>query len=559
MSNSIKFDLYLHKKMYQGKLFEVEKEYKWINIKEAARVAQVSVATIRNWIKTGYLIAHKNKYIDKDSLQNFLENIAGKEKLVARANKLLKDNIDINLIEEKVQKIINQNDFIDISFEYEKSLPESYKNKYGVFYTPIEIVRDMMKDIPINENTTFLDPCCGTGNFIMHALEKGIKPENIYGYDIDKNAIIILKERVKRIFNVDLPNVKNENFLNAINYLQKNKKKFDCIFTNPPWGAKISKEDKEHYSQKFQTGKSTDTSSVFLAASLLVLSDNGYLGFLVQEAFFNIAVYEDIRCKILKKKLLRLVDYDRAFSKLQTKAQAVILQNRKSNEYDLVICENKNKKFVRFAHSFLKNPKYIFNFYTDNEDAKIIDHLFSIPHITLKDRCKWGMGIVTGNNKKFCKSTPSKNYIPIFKGSDIHKNKIKEPTLFISLKDFDIFQQTAPKELYESKEKIIYRFITPKLCFFYDNQQRYILNSANFFIPFDIPISMIQLVDLLNSDIINWLFQKLFNTHKILRSDLESLPIHTSYFYQYSIFSEKNYLNFLTIEKSSDGTYRIKK
>lgn len=545
--------------MLTGSLFELEKDYNWMSIKEAAKAAQVSVATIRNWIKTGYLTAYKNKYIDKDSLNIFLKDIAGKEKLVARANKLLKDNIDKNTIEDRARTIINNTNLIDLSAEYEKSLPESYKNKFGVFYTPLEIVRDMMNDITVNENTSFLDPCCGTGNFIIHALEKGIKPENIYGYDIDKNAILILKERVKRTFNVELPNVKNENFLNVVTHLHKNKKKFDCIFTNPPWGAKISKEDKERYSNIFQTGKSTDTSSIFMAASLMVLSENGYLGFLVQEAFFNIAAYEDIRRKILNKKIIRLIDYDKAFPTLQTKAQAIILKNQQSNVHDLITCEIKNKKYIRDIRSFNKNPKYIFNFYTNNDDAKIIDHLFSIPHITLKDRCKWGMGIVTGNNKKFCKTSPTANYIPIFKGSDIQKNKIKEPHLFITLNDFHTFQQTAPKELYEADEKIIYRFITPKLCFFYDNQQRYILNSANFFIPFDIPITMQQLVDLLNSDVINWLFQKLFNTHKILRSDLECLPIHTDYFQYYSVFSEENYLHFLNLEKSNNGTYRIKK
>lgn len=237
----------MHKKtnsMLTGSLFELEKDYNWMSIKEAAKAAQVSVATIRNWIKTGYLTAYKNKYIDKDSLNIFLKDIAGKEKLVARANKLLKDNIDKNTIEDRARTIINNTNLIDLSAEYEKSLPESYKNKFGVFYTPLEIVRDMMNDITVNENTSFLDPCCGTGNFIIHALEKGIKPENIYGYDIDKNAILILKERVKRTFNVELPNVKNENFLNVVTHLHKNKKKFDCIFTNPPWGAKSVKKTK---------------------------------------------------------------------------------------------------------------------------------------------------------------------------------------------------------------------------------------------------------------------------------------------------------------------------
>ena len=112
-------------------------------------------------------------------------------------------------------------------------------------------------------------------------------------------------------------------------------------------------------------------------------------------------------------------------------------------------------------------------------------------------------------------------------------------------------------ELYETKEKIIYRFISSKLCFFYDDKGRYILNSANLLIP-NIGITPKQLTDLLNCEIINWLFQKLFNTHKVLRGDLETLPIHTEFFKTHSVFNELDYLNYLNVRKNEDGTYRVK-
>ena len=61
----------------------------------------------------------------------------------------------------------------------------------------------------------------------------------------------------------------------------------------------------------------------------------------------------------------------------------------------------------------------------------------------------------------------------------------------------------------------------------------------------ELGITPAQLADLLNSKPMNWLFSKLFNTHKILRSDLETLPIHTDYFKEHSTFDEKKYLEFL--------------
>jgi site-specific DNA-methyltransferase (adenine-specific) len=56
----------------------------------------------------------------------------------------------------------------------------------------------------------------------------------------------------------------------------------------------------------------------------------------------------------------------------------------------------------------------------------------------------------------------------------------------------------------------------------------------------------------------NWLFQSVFCTHKILRGDLEELPIWTDYFIQNDEFSEETLLYYLKIEKK-DGTYSIKK
>ncbi len=64
--------------------------------------------------------------------------------------------------------------------------------------------------------------------------------------------------------------------------------------------------------------------------------------------------------------------------------------------------------------------------------------------------------------------------------------------------------------MYQAKEKLIYKFISSDLCFFCDTQQRYILNSANLLIPMNMGITAEQLTNLLNSEIINWLFKKCY-------------------------------------------------
>lgn len=258
-----------------------------------------------------------------------------------------------------------------------------------------------------------------------------------------------------------------------------------------------------------------------------------------------------------QKKILRFVDYGKAFKGLVTKAQSIVIENNASDPNDIIECCSEDNVFNRTLNSFKENPKHIFNFWTNETEAKVINQLYSIKHITLKDRANWALGIVTGNNDRFCSNEPQDDYVPIYKGSDIAKSGLKEPSTFI-FRDFSNFQQVAPIEMYHSKEKLIYKFISSDLCFYCDTKQRYILNSANLLIPLNIGISAEQLTMLLNSEIINWLFKKLFSTHKVLRSDLELLPIHHEYFSIYQSFTETDYLNYLQIIKASDGTYRVK-
>jgi len=528
-----------------------------LTIEQAAKTANVSTATIRNWIKTGYLFQSGKGIVSQESFEKFMSEVAGKEKLNARANKLLKDDHDHKEVSDKLSLLIEKFNGEQIGIEYENSLADSYRNKEGIYYTPSWVVRDMFKNIKINSDYKFLDPCCGSGNFVIEVIRQGVAPENVYGFDIDENAVAITKQRIKNEFGFDTNNIKVGDFLQEAHKLKTEKITYDLIFTNPPWGKKIEKSAREKYSTLYSCGNSLDTTSLFLAASLYVLKDNGFLGFLVQEAFFNITTFEDIRKRVLTKKILRFVDYGKPFKGLVTKAQAIIIKNNASKPHDIIECCSENNVFGRTLQSFANNPKHIFNFWTNEIEAKIINHLYSIKHITLKDRAKWALGIVTGNNNRFCSKKPKDGYVPVYKGSDITKSGLKEPSTFI-LSDFSNFQQVAPIEMYHAKEKIIYKFISSDLCFYCDIKQRYILNSANLFIPLNIGISAEQLTMLLNSKIINWLFKKLFSTHKVLRSDLELLPIHYEYFLFNQEFTETNYLNYLQITQTSDGTYRIK-
>lgn len=534
-----------------------EFEQKTKTIEQAAKLTNVSTATIRNWLKTGYLKSAGKGTIYAESIDEFIATVAGKEKLTSRANKSLKDEHDHDNVSQNILARItdNDSDLGNIGHEYEALLSNAFRNKEGIYYTPEKIIADLFSSTDLNlETATFCDPCCGGGNFISQAIRLGFKPENIYGFDTDPVAIEITKKRIESESGYHSKNIISADFLNDV---ISNQRLFDCIYTNPPWGKKIDKKIREEIGKKLSAGKALDTCSLFFFACILSLKNGGELGLLLPEAFFNISNFEAARLKALDFQVKRLVDYEKPFKGLVTKAQAIVLKKSPLNPSDTISCGGIKNTSFRTAKSFLNNPKTILNLNCSDIESTIIDHVFSLPHITLRNQAKWGLGIVTGNNSKFCKSVMENGYMPVYKGSDIENAVIKPPSNYIPT-DLSLYQQVAPKELYDAEEKLIYKFISSKLSFYHDTEKRSILNSANCLIPNkDFPISAKVLADLLSSNFMNWIFTKIFNTHKILRGDIECLPIH-SQFLKDQDFCESKLLDRLGIMKNKWGAYRLK-
>jgi len=524
-----------------------------LTIEQAATKLSVSTATIRNWVKTGYLEAKPHGQVSEASITKFIQENIGKDKLVSRANKSKKDSHDHQELQEKVLLLLDSSeiDYNRISDEYQSQMSNSYRNKEGIYYTPQNVTEDFFIHVEGKlDGLTFCDPCCGSGNFIIEALDRGFSPANIYGFDIDPVAIALTRNRIFDYSGYFSENIIQVDFVEY--FLENPKLSFDVIMTNPPWGKKISKDLREKYSNNLGIKKSSDTSSVFFITALEALNENGYLGFLLQEAFFNIETFSDTRQKALSYKIIEIKDYGKLFKKLQTKAISIILKKSDSVGENKVKCQTGIDIHYRRQSSFSSNPKCIFNFNSNSDDSKIIDHLFSLPHVNLDRGVDWGLGIVTGNNKKFVKSDNFESGVPVYRGSDISKDSLKAPTSFIP-SDLSLYQQVAPASLYTATEKIIYKFITNKPCFFVDKNQCYILNSANMIVLRDFPINHDQLAELLNSQLISWLFEKLFSTHKILRADLTSLPIHFEYYRNNKEFSEEALLNYCGLQKTRVG------
>lgn len=495
-----------------------------LSIKEVADLLHVSSSTIHNWVKEGFLELDENHNVTSESLGAFQLKHVGKNKLHARANKLQKDNHDPQQVSQQVQDLLLGPEKTSLGDRYEAMLSESYKNKEGISYTPDAVVDDMMKNQVVDAHTMFLDPCCGSGNFLIKAIEMGAQPQNVYGFDTDPNAVLIARHRIKALTGYDSPKVVCADFLQECPRLTQ---QFDLVFTNPPWGKKLPHSLRMHHARQFKAGSSNDTCSLFLFAVLSVLCSNGTAGLLMPESFYNIAVYEDARKAVLGKTILGIKDYGKVFKNMYS-AVSILFKQQEIKKENLVLCQCGLHTHARLQNSFKQMPRCNLNYWTTTEEMELITDLMKAPSLRLKGHVTWGMGIVTGNNASLCKHSRSKGLKPVYRGKDLLPGRLKAAELFINPNDFPQYQQMAPLELYHAKEKLIYRFISNKLVFVCDTRQRYILNSANMLVLDEkFPLSAKQLTKIMNSPLSNWLFKQLFHTHKVLRSDLELLPVIT--------------------------------
>ena len=425
-------------------------------------------------------------------------------------------------------KLAEQRDILGLF--YQSLLLEGKKSQSGSYYTPSNRVNDIIKDY-VKKDSKVLDPCCGTGQFLLAFADVVENPLNIYGIDYDKTAVRIARLNILiRFKNKDFtPNIFCKNTLFDVdNYdlfnFHKDIKNFDVIATNPPWGAHFSKAEIKRLKNLYPQITSFEAFSYFIAKSLNWLSHSGTAVFILPESILNVRTHKDIRAIILKTvQIKKIIYFNRIFKNVFTPVIRLDLGKNNKNTKQISI-HNINKKYKARQIKWMSNHDFIFDIHSNHFDSKIIDRIYKTKHITLKNKASWALGVVTGNNKKFISSENKPGFEPIYKGKDIKKFVLDKASSYIQFQP-EKFQQSAPEEKYRAEEKLIYKFISKNLIFAYDNHKRLTLNSANILIPKipDYPIKVIMAI--FNSSLYQFLFQKKFSSIKVLRSHIEELPL----------------------------------
>ena len=191
-----------------------------------------------------------------------------------RDPEVFKDKLDINpeelyTVVGHLQGIsLNKTDLDTKGVAFEQFMEDFFKGKSGQYFTPREIVSFAVKMMNIKNDDLVLDPACGSGGFLLHALdevrqqaegyfENDETEKYRYWHDFAQNNLfgIEINDSIARVAKMNMiihddghTNVIGNDALESIDIMTtKNpgfkKSYFDIIVTNPPFGASVKRSE----------------------------------------------------------------------------------------------------------------------------------------------------------------------------------------------------------------------------------------------------------------------------------------------------------------------------
>ncbi|MGE4298503.1 MAG: N-6 DNA methylase [Desulfovibrionaceae bacterium] len=402
------------------------------------------------------------------------------------------------------------------------------RNAHGAYYTPGPVAAAMAAQ-DFDPRATVLDPCCGTGQFLLAFAALGARPEHLYGLDSDPIAVRIARINLMLAYpgHEAAPRIQCANALFTAfgQGADAMPGQYERIVTNPPWGGAFSAVDAARLRERHPEIATGESFAHFLRLGMALLAPGGMLSYLLPEAVLHVAAHAAVRRHLLAcGRIERVEELGRVFSRVFTPVIRMDVRKHPSGPERVQVCGVPSGPCVRALRPVLSKEDFAFNVRVGAQDMAILDKLYAVPHATLRQGADWALGIVTGDNARHLLAAPGPDTEPIIRGRDVAAYAVATDTAHIRFTP-DRFQQAAPERLYRAGEKLVYRFVSRRLVVAHDRGGRLTLNSANCVIPRLDGYPVKAVLALFNSPPYRYAHQRLFGALKVLRRHLESLPL----------------------------------
>lgn len=215
------------------------------------------------------------------------------------------------------------------------------------------------------ENTTFFDPCCGSGHILVYAFDLFMNmyaqcalshaeavrkiAKNICGADIDPHAVrlAVFQLEMKALeYGVSADFSENIHLLNnapigslSLDGDELFTRKFDVVCTNPPYLKKFGGELKEYLNSEMKP-YSKDLFTAFMYRGLCYCKQGGYMAYMTPSVWLYLVSHRGIRNCILDEKSLCVLIQPRKgafFSEAMVDICAFVVQNIKRDSRGVYI------------------------------------------------------------------------------------------------------------------------------------------------------------------------------------------------------------------------------
>ncbi len=264
-----------------------------------------------------------------------------------RDPEVFKDNI--RLSPQKVKTVVGYLEGINLSKTdldskgraFEAFMGSYFRGDFGQFFTPRNIVKFIVEALPIDNSSRVLDTSCGSGGFLLYALDKvrsqanefydensiehyrhwhDFAEKNLYGIEI--NEQIARTAKMNMIIHDDGHTnvIASDGLLPSDVMVEKSGNKefkynsFDFIITNPPFGSSVKQTERAYMNQYRMAIKDADwldlknrgsqyranqsTEVMFIEQCYKFLKPGGYLAIVIPDGILTNSSLQYVRDQI---------------------------------------------------------------------------------------------------------------------------------------------------------------------------------------------------------------------------------------------------------------------
>jgi len=230
---------------------------------------------------------------------------------------------------------------------FETFMGSFFRGDFGQYFTPRVIVRFIVDVLPITHDALVLDTACGSGGFLLHALDKvrgeastyfkpGTDKHYRHWHDFAQNNLygVEINEQIARTakMNMILHDDGHTNVIAADGLVPDSEARertrnqgfkygrFDFIITNPPFGSTVKQTEKAYLHQyrlatrdvdwlnpksKAAERPGQDTEILFIEQNWHYLAEGGYLAIVIPDGILTNSSLQYVRDEI--EDLFRIV------------------------------------------------------------------------------------------------------------------------------------------------------------------------------------------------------------------------------------------------------------